>query len=267
VLTRSRIIRETFGLGPQYRRSWLQIDASDKEVVITPQLGDDVVFFPNAYINFLEDYDYLKEIVLYHCFDAVLSRCFAVKCRVVDVRYLFPDSYDFGIDRLFMSKLTLAVLAVPKDAMVATSSQQKRRRGQSDEPTHMHALVGPAFGQFVGLNTSLLRLSSNVATTRRQNIRVLCHTNHGEDFLVLDAKFEMSIRAGWNVDDRIETSMVSLDKNANPFRSKRCTGTIESIEPVSVDMNYGTAAIVTPHSSVRVKWDPDSNQVVWQLLF
>lgn len=270
VQAKSRIIRETFGLGPQYRRSWLQIDAPEKEVVIAPQLGDDVVFFPNAYIEFLRDRDYLEEIVPYYCFDGVLSRCFAVKCRVVDVRYLFPDSDDFDIDRLVMSDLTLAVLAVPKDAMGAASRQRKRRHGESDGPTHMYDLVEPTFGQFVGVNASLSRLSSDATPAQRHNIRVLCHTSHVEDFLVLDAKFEMSIRAGWSVGDRIETSMISLDLFADPFNIKRYTGTIESMEPVSVDMDYGTAAIVTPHSSVRVKWDgmfdPDSDQHDWQVL-
>lgn len=163
---KSRIIRETFGLGSEYRRWWLQNDAPDQDVVLAPQLGDDVVFFPEVYDNFMEEREDLEKIMPYYYFDGVIGRSFAVKCRVIDMRYLYPDTGDFDTDRLVMAELTLAVLAVPKDAIGAPSRPRKRRRSQSHQPAHMYDLVESTFGQFVGVNANMARLPGDATPAR-----------------------------------------------------------------------------------------------------
>lgn len=87
---------------------------------------------------------------------------------------------------------------------------------------------------------------------------------------MLDAKFEMSIRAGWSVGDRVQSTMVFLDIYGDPFDSEKYTGTIERMEPVPINGDYGRAEVLTPLSSFRVKWDgeedPESNRRVWARL-
>jgi hypothetical protein len=252
--TTSRIFRHAFGL--EYRRSWLQHEAPADDLLYTPQLGDDVMYFPEAYNDFLQE-----------CFSAwtltcrpdywtdphrqVIDRSFAVKCRVVGIRYVFPEADSYVKCRIVMPELTLAVLAVSS----TEQPSQKRKRQQLDEPAHVFDLVEPKFGQFVTVDSTMTILRRESQPAVRYKMKALCHPKYVENYLVLDAKYEIGVRSQWDIGDRVQSPLINLWGDCEPMNTEQFVGTIVGIEPRPV-IYYGTQTNAkTPALSVKVNWD------------
>lgn len=254
----SRILRKAFGI--EYRRSWLQHQSPAEDLMYTPQLGDDVVFLPRVYALAHSKFLPLNPLTnpLHNMGSKgceAIDQSFDVKCRIIEVKYVFPDVNRFGKSRVVMAKLTLAVLAIPNDDDSA-SRKRKRDSDQSRDSADMLASVNPKFGKFMGVNSNVTKLRSDEVPSKRHCLTVFCNAQCVHEFLVLDTKYEQGIRAGWNVGDRVESTVIDLDDDQEPLFSTRMTGTVRKVVadmPVVLD---GVPVIFTSaRGCFGISWD------------
>lgn len=250
----SCVFRDAFEI--EYRRAWLQHETPTDDLLYTPQLGDDVVFFPEAYNKFMVECSAAWALTCRPNYwtdphRVLIDRSFAIKCRVVDVRYVFPDVDVYDKYRVVMVEITLAVLAVPKN----DTPSRKRKRQQADEPAHMFDLVEPMFEQFVAVDSTMTMLRRETLPSRRYHLKAVCHPKHIEDYLVLDTNYEIGVCSRWNIGDRVETTMIHLDNDCEPMTTERFIGTIVDTDPVPVVYFGEDTDVMTPLLGFSVNWD------------
>ncbi|KAL4096292.1 hypothetical protein PRIC1_009653 [Phytophthora ramorum] len=240
-----------FGL--RFHREWLQLVSLRSIHQYVPQVGDYVVYLPEGHPGYLR-YGGMPNPRYYER----LSKFYAIKCRVVDVKYVFPTADEYLRCSSIKCELSLAVLAVPTSAArpAGERDEQKQEEEESKEgvPSDTADLFNPEsspFAEFTSVDEQLAPAASEPST--RFNFKVLYHSNDVANFLVLDHTYESGVCGNWHAGDRVQMPFVQLDQHGLEIEAKMSYGTIESIlrKPLT-SSNYGE---ITPWECVTVNWD------------
>jgi hypothetical protein len=256
VHAQSRVVREAFGL--DYHRAWLQHEQPGQDTVFTPQTGDDVVVFPHMYQAFMLYADIAFGIAKYE--HAKFSNVIAAKCRVVDVEYIFPDANLFCEFNLVLSQVTLAVLAVWKEESEATG-RRKRKRTKDQEAHDPFDFKQPLQGDFTNVNDKFSKVRVDGSAARRFTFKMLCCPRFLEKCIVLDSVFELGIRSGWQVGDRVQSSVMHLDEYGEPSFKETLVGPIVMVgrDVSSLNERY-LDHIQRKILPVRVDWEGQEDE-------
>jgi len=201
-----------------------------------------------------------------------LSKFYAIKCRVVGVKYVFPTAEEHVRCSTIKCELSLAVLAVPTSAVrtAGDSEEQKQEEEESKEgaPSDTADLFNPIsspFAEFTSVDDQLAPSTSEPAT--RFNFKVLYHSNDVANFLVLDHVYESGVCGNWHAGDRVQMPFVQLDEHGLEVEAKMSYGTIESV--LRKPMPASSSGEISPWECVMVDWDsPDDDTCAvcpWEL--
>lgn len=265
-------VARRFGLA--YHREWLQLVSLQATHQYVPQVGDYVVYFPEGHLSFLR-YGELR----HPSYFARLSKFYAVKCRVVDVKYKFPLVAEYAKCSTIKCEISLAVLAVP--ALQANVSSEvhdvimSEAETKDEENDISPAIFDPEnsnFANFVSVDQTLnpggsSDSSTPASSTPRFQFKMTYYSNDVANFLVLDHVFDNGVRADWKVGDRVRMPYVQLDPFGLETGSKMSYGKIASIAPKEFEGSNGPTR--TPWECITVDWDsPDDETCAvcpWEL--
>ncbi|CAI5738449.1 unnamed protein product [Peronospora farinosa] len=244
-----------FGL--TYHRGWLQLVSLRSIHQYVPQVGDHVVYLPEGHPGYL-DYGGIP----YPRYFAQLSRFYAVKCRVSDVKYVFPTAEEHVRCDTIKCELLLAVLAVPTSAVrpARDCEEQKREEETKDDAasgtTDLFKPESSPFAEFTSVDQELSPTVSESSV--RFNFKILYHSNDVANFLVLDHVYESGVCGNWRIGDRVQMPFVQLNEHGLEVEAKMSYGTIENIcrKPL-LSSRLGE---ISPWDCVKVNWDdPDDD--------
>ncbi|KAG7391789.1 hypothetical protein PHYPSEUDO_003409 [Phytophthora pseudosyringae] len=254
-----------FGL--RFHREWLQLVSLRSIHQYVPQVGDYVVYLPEGHPGYLR-YGGMPNPRYY----ARLSKFYAIKCRVVDVRYVFPTAEEHIRCNTIKCELSLAVLAVPTSAVrPAGESEEQNQEEETTEgvvASDTADLFNPEsspFAEFTSVDEQLTPAASEPST--RLNFKVLYHSNDVANFLVLDHVYESGVCGNWRGGDRVQMPFVQLNEHGLEIEAKMSYGTVESI--VRKPLATSSAGELSPWECVMVNWDdPDDDTCAvcpWEL--
>lgn len=242
-----------FGL--KFHREWLQLVSLRSIHQYVPQVGDYVVYLPEGHPGYLR-FGGMPHPRYYER----LSRFYAVKCRVVDVKYVFPTAEEHVRCSTIKCELSLAVLAVPTSAVRPTGDNEEQKQEEEtkeDVASDTVDLFNPEsspFAEFTSVDEQLTPAASEPST--RFNFKILYHSNDVANFLVLDHIYESGVCGSWRVGDRVQMPFVQLNDHGLEEEAKMSYGTVQSIlrEPLATS----SLGEITPWECVKINWDaPD----------
>ncbi|GMF09828.1 unnamed protein product [Phytophthora lilii] len=253
-----------FGL--RFHREWLQLVSLRSIHQYVPQVGDYVVYLPEGHPGYLR-YGGMPNPRYY----AQLSKFYAIKCRVVDVKYVFPTAEEHVRCSTIKCELSLAVLAVPTSAIQRTGDVEEQKQEEevkedvSSDSVDLFNPESSPFAEFTSVDENLTPTAGEPST--RFNFKALYHSNDVANFLVLDHIYESGVCGNWHVGDRVQMPFVQLDQHGLETEAKMSYGTIESI--LRKPLLSSTLGEVSPWECVMVNWDsPDDDTCAvcpWEL--
>ncbi|GMF31379.1 unnamed protein product [Phytophthora fragariaefolia] len=253
-----------FGL--KFHREWLQLVSLRSIHQYVPQVGDYVVYLPEGHPGYLR-YGGMPNPRYY----ARLSKFYAIKCRVVDVKYVFPTAEEFVRCSTIKCELALAVLAVPTSAVQPAGGNEEHKQEEetkesvSSDTADLFNPESSPFAEFTSVNEQLTPTTAEPST--RFNFKVLYHSNDVANFLVLDHIYESGVCGNWRVGDRVQMPFVQLDEHGLEIEAKMSYGTIENI--LRKPMTSTNSRDISPWECVMVNWDsPDDDTCAvcpWEL--
>ncbi|ETN07404.1 hypothetical protein PPTG_13318 [Phytophthora nicotianae INRA-310] len=252
-----------FGL--KFHREWLQLVSLRSIHQYVPQVGDYVVYLPEGHPGYLH-YGGMPHPRYYER----LSKFYAVKCRVVDIKYVFPTAEEHARCSIIKCELLLAVLAVPTSAVRSSgeNEEQKQEEETKEDVADTAGLFNPEsspFAEFTSVDEALTPAASEPST--RFNFKVLYHSNDVANFLVLDHIYESGVCGNWRVGDRVQMPYVQLNDHGLEEEAKMSYGTVDSIlrKPFATS-NSGE---ITPWECVKINWDAPDDEICavcpWEL--
>ncbi|TDH65246.1 hypothetical protein CCR75_008865 [Bremia lactucae] len=240
-----------FGL--KFHREWLQLVSLRSIHQYVPQIGDYVVYLPEGHPGYL-NYGEMPKPRYY----ARLSKFYAVKCRVVDVKYVFPTAGEHARCNTIKCELLIAVLAVPTTAVrqIVRNSEEKEQEGETKENTsfdtaNLFTPESSPFANFTSVDENLL--PSAREPTARFHFKLLYHSNDVANFLVLDHVYESGVCGNWCVGDRVQMPFVQLNQHGLEIEAKLSYGTIENI--IQKPLATSSFKENSPWECVIVNWD------------
>ncbi|KAF1320464.1 Bromodomain and wd repeat-containing protein 1, partial [Globisporangium splendens] len=247
--------------GRVFHREWLQRMSLANVQSYVPQVGDYVTYFPQGHLV------YLRVLLLREpAFLLRFRKFFALKCRVVDVKYVFPTLKEYDTCSSIKCEISLAVLAVPSAAVQSGGTEEETKTDEADAPPasdYFHSESSP-FAAFTGVDAHL-NPSQEIASERFE-FNFMYHAHDVANFLVLDHVYENGVRGEWQVGERIEMPIVELDPHGVETPAGSTYGTIRGFSPKFVDSER---RILSPWESVEVDWeDPELVDVVvspWEI--
>lgn len=244
-------VSKRFGL--QFHREWLQqVDLSGKQQYV-PQVGDFVVYFPQGHQAYLR------------CFSSGNDRnpispriaChFAVRCKVINIDYVFPAIEEYDQTQTIRCELTLSVLAVPT-SRISTSLEESNRGWDTNGRYQMEALdqdFASYFRTFQSVDENLQTCLND--TTRHFQFKLQYHSHDVANFLILDYQYMNGVNHKWKLGDRVETPFVLLDKYGMEIESKLSCGTISAI---NVHKSTAEGISCSSYECIKVSWDDGDN--------
>ncbi|EGZ27772.1 hypothetical protein PHYSODRAFT_308854 [Phytophthora sojae] len=253
-----------FGL--KFHREWLQLVSLRSIHQYVPQVGDYVVYLPEGHPGYLNFGGMTKPR-----YYARLSKFYAVKCRVVDVKYVFPTAEEHARCSTIKCELALAVLAVPTSAVQSAGGQEEQKQEEETKegvPSDTADLFNPESSPFAEFTSVDEQLNPTTAEpSARFNFKVLYHSNDVANFLVLDHIYESGVCGNWQVGDRVQMPFVQLDEHGLEIEAKMSYGKIESV--LRKPLVASSSGEISPWECVRVEWDsPDDETCAvcpWEL--
>lgn len=251
-----------FGL--KFHREWLQLVSLRSIHQYVPQVGDYVVYLPEGHPGYLR-FGGMPPPRYF----ARLSKFYAVKCRVVNVKYVFPTADEFIRCSTIKCEISLAVLAVPTSAVRPPTQIQEGEETKEEPATESMDLFNPEsspFAEFTSVDDQLNPATSEPST--RFTFKALYHSNDVANFLVLDHVYESGVCGNWKVGDRVQMPFVQLNQHGLEVEAKLSYGKIESIirKPMALS---GSEDSITPWECITVDWDsPDDDTCAvcpWEL--
>ncbi|CAI5746194.1 unnamed protein product [Peronospora destructor] len=244
-----------FGLS--FHREWLQLVSLRSIHQYVPQVGDHVVYLPEGHPGYL-DYGGIPHPRYF----AQLSRFYAVKCRVGDVKYVFPTADEHIRCDTIKCEILLAVLAVPTSAVRRARDCEEQKQEEEiinnagSDPTDLFKPESSPFAEFTSVDQEL---SPTVGESSvRFNFKVLYHSNDVANFLVLDHVYESGVCGNWRLGDRVQMPFVQLNEHGLEVEAKMSYGTIENICPKP--FLSGRLGEISPWDCIMVNWDdPDDD--------
>lgn len=261
-------VARRFGLA--YHREWLQLVSLRAIHQYVPQVGDYVTYFPEGHLAYLRYCEMRSP-----AFFARLSKFYAVKCRVLDVKYKFPLVAEYAKCSTIKCEISLAVLAVPASQVAFASQEEESKQEEATE----HGLFDgdhSVFAKFASVDQALRptesdasAASSTTATSPRFQFKMVYYSNDVANFLVLDHVYDNGVRGGWGVGDRVKMPYVQLDSFGLETGSKMSFGVIESIAPKEAEGSSGPT--VSPWECIVVDWESEEDETCavspWELEF
>ncbi|KAG1699672.1 hypothetical protein DVH05_012567 [Phytophthora capsici] len=239
-----------FGL--KFHREWLQLVSLRSIHQYVPQVGDNVVYLPEGHPGYL-NFGGMPKPRYY----ARLSKFYAIKCRVVDVKYVYPTAEEHVRCSTIKCELSLAVLAVPTTAVRSTGGSEEQaleeetKEGASDTTTDLFNPESSPFAEFTSVDEQLSPAASEPSA--RFNFKVLYHSNDVANFLVLDHIYESGVCGNWQIGDRVQMPFVQLNEHGLEIEAKMSYGTIESI--LRKPLRTSSSEELSPWECVMVNWD------------
>ncbi|KAL3673918.1 hypothetical protein V7S43_001605 [Phytophthora oleae] len=240
-----------FGL--KFHREWLQLVSLRSIHQYVPQVGDNVVYLPEGHPGYL-NFGGMPNPRYY----ARLSKFYAIKCRVVDVKYVFPTAEEHVRCSTIKCELSLVVLAVPTSAVRSTggseeqSLEEETKEGvASDTTTDLFNPESSPFAEFTSVDEQLSPAASEPST--RFNFKVLYHSNDVANFLVLDHIYESGVCGNWQIGDRVRMPFVQLNDYGLETEAKMSYGTIERV--LRKPLRTSSFGELSPWECVTVNWD------------
>lgn len=258
----SEPVSKRFGL--KFHREWLQLVNLRSVHQYVPQVGDYVVYLPEGHPGYL-NYGGMPTPRYY----ARLSKFYAVKCHVADVKYVFPTAEEHPRCDTIKCELSLAVLAVPTSAIrFAREDQEHDEETKEDtglESINLFDLESSPFAQFTSVDEQLSPTVSE--PSGRFHFKLLYHSNDVANFLVLDHVYESGVCGDWHIGDRVQMPFVQLNEHGLEVEAKLSFGTVENI--VQKPFTTSDYDEVSPWECVMVNWDdPDDDTCAvcpWEL--
>ncbi|KAG6962685.1 hypothetical protein JG687_00007007 [Phytophthora cactorum] len=244
-----------FGL--KFHREWLQLVSLRSIHQYVPQVGDYVVYLPEGHPGYL-NYGGMPPPRYYER----LSKFYAVKCRVVDVKYVFPTAEEHVRCSTIKCELSLAVLAVPTSAVRPAGENEEQKQEEEtkeDVASDTADLFNPEsspFAEFTSVDEQLTPAASEPSS--RFNFKILYHSNDVANFLVLDHVYESGVCGNWRVGDRVQMPFVQLNDHGLEEQAKMSYGTVESI--IRKPLVTSTSGGLTPWECVKVNWDDPEDE-------
>ncbi|RLN93206.1 hypothetical protein BBJ28_00017721 [Nothophytophthora sp. Chile5] len=269
-VARPEPVAKRFGL--TFHREWLQLVSLVTIHQYVPQVGDYVVYLPEGHEGYLRFGGHRKP-----SYYGRLSKFYAVKCRVVDVKYVFPLADEFLKCSTIKCEISLAVLAVPSSAVRSTGDADEEHKQGEEEPDAGVAagddtnpsLFNPEssrFAEFTSVNDQLAPTTSEPST--RFSFKMLYHSNDVANFLVLDHVYDSGVCGNWRVGDRVQMPYVQLDAHGYEIESKMSYGAIASITPKPLASNRAPRSL-SPWECIEVEWDSADDETCcvcpWEL--
>ncbi|CAH0477859.1 unnamed protein product [Peronospora belbahrii] len=244
-----------FGL--KFHREWLQLVNLRSIHQYVPQVGDYVVYLPEGHPGYLH-----YGGIPHPRYFAQLSKFYAVKCRVGDVKYVFPTAEEHARCDTIKCELMLAVLAVPTSAVRPgrDHEEQEDEEETKDDPdsgaTDLFNPESSPFAEFTSVDQELLPAASEPSV--RFNFKIMYHSNDVANFLVLDHVYENGVCGNWCIGDRIQMPFVQLNQHGLEIEAKMSYGTIKNI--LRKPFLSSSLGEVSPWECVMVDWDdPDDD--------
>jgi hypothetical protein len=265
-------VARRFGLA--YHREWLQLVNLRAIHQYVPQVGDYVTYFPEGHLGYLRYCEIRNP-----SFFARLSKFYAVKCRVLDVKYKFPLVAEYAKCSTIKCEISLAVLAVPA-SQVPFANQEGEESKQEDaiEPHSRGLFDGDhsLFANFASVDQALRPTESDAnaagsttSTSPRFQFKMVYYSNDVANFLVLDHVYDNGVRGGWEAGDRVKMPYVQLDSFGLETGSKMSFGVIKSIAPKEAMGSSGPT--VSPWECIIVDWESEEDETCavspWELEF
>lgn len=265
-------VARRFGLA--YHREWLQLVNLRSIHQYVPQVGDYVTYFPEGHLAFLRYCEMRNP-----SFFARLSKFYAVKCRVLDVKYKFPLVAEYAKCSTIKCEISLAVLAVPASQVVfANRGEEESKQEDATEP-HSYGLFDAdlsPFAKFASVDQMLRpteddanAAASTACTSPRFQFKMVYYSNDVANFLVLDHAYDNGVRGDWKVGDRVKMPYVQLDSFGLETGSKMSYGVIESITPK--ETAGGSGPTLSPWECITVDWESEEDETCavcpWELEF
>lgn len=240
--------------GRTFHRDWLQKHTLASTQSYVPQVGDYVTYFPHGHGLYLRAFPARDASYV-----ARLRPFFAVKCRVVDVRYVFPTLQQYDKCSSIKCEISVVVLAAPTSAFQGTGEEEEEKEEEEEETkandvdvsTMFDATTSP-FASFTSVNAELAPTTDDVC--ERFGFTFQYHPHDVSNFVVLDHVYENGVRGGWQVGERVEMPLVELDEHGSETGLRATYGVITGFLPRFLDLE-GTRRVLTPWECVQVDWE------------
>lgn len=262
--------------GHTFHREWLQQRSLATTQSYVPQAGDYVAYFPQGHQVYRRVFHEREPL-----FVARFRPYFALKCRVVSVRYVFPTLEEQSTCKSIKCELSLAVLAVPSAAVHASADRTDDEEEEDEsksaaeeaappvlEPTS--ALFDPdrsPFVSFTSVDNQMQPVADGAVLSERFHFQFLYHPHDVANFLVLDHVYENGVRGSWQVGERVEMPLVEMDEHGSETGGGSTQGVIRGFRTQFADRDH--ARVLTPWECVQVDWDDkdleDTNVSPWEI--
>lgn len=239
--------------GHTFHRDWLQKLSLASMQSYVPQVGDYVAYFPQGH------QDYLRLFPMRgNAFITRFRKFFALKCRVVDVKYVFPTLSEYGNCSSIKCEISVAVLAVPSAAFRNSEANQEEETKAEDNDEATTTITSSAlfdsesspFASFTGVDEHLQPVGDVVS--ERYNFHFLYHPHDVSNFLVLDHVYEKGVRGNWQIGERVEMPIVELNEHGSETPVGFTYGVISDLIPKFIDPER---RILSPWECVQVDWE------------
>lgn len=239
--------------GHTFHRDWLQKLSLASTQSYVPQVGDYVTYFPQGHQDYLRLFP-----IRGNAFITRFRKFFALKCRVVDVKYLFPTLSEYGNCSSIKCEISVAVLAVPSAAFSNNEGEEEAKSEGNDGASTATANNNSAlfdsdsspFANFTGVDAHLQPVGDVVS--ERYNFQFLYHPHDVSNFLVLDHVYEKGVRGNWQVGERVEMPIVELNEHGVETPVGFTYGVISDLAPKFIDSER---RILSPWECVQVDWE------------
>lgn len=241
-------VTKRFGL--TFHREWLQRVSLKSTHQYVPQVGDDVVYFPEGHQVYLRCCSMQLPSYLNR-----FQKYFALKCRVVDIKYVFPLADDFIKSSSIKCELSLAVVAVPTISFRLDDDEETKESELSETPSDLFVFNASQFQQFTGVNQDL-EISADRSSTRFC-FNLEYHSHDVANFLVLDHAYENGVFGEWKIGQRVQMPYVQMDEFGYEHDFKTTYGVIDQMCPKKIANTRNT---LSPWECIKVKWEDQDEE-------
>lgn len=241
-------VTKRFGL--TFHREWLQRASLNSTHQYVPQVGDDVVYFPEGHQVYLRCCSMQLPSYL-----SRFQKYFALKCRVVDIKYVFPLADDFIKSSAIKCELSLAVLAVPTTSFLQDENEETKESEQPEPPGDLSLFNASQFQEFTGADQDL-QISAELSS-ERFCFNLEYHSHDVANFLVLDHAYENGVFGEWRVGQRVQMPYVQMDEFGYEHAFKMTYGVIDQMSPKKIP---NTRNILSPWECIKVKWEDQDEE-------